>query len=290
MLKVFRTTFIKILLFSSLFASDPITFDSLFKKQLGLRMVTSFEYLSSGNADFYNTYPYISTYNDGKNYLDNRQFSLRQSFIYSINDSLDIITNARLSYTQSDTQEGGFFTPIVYKTEQRTNFDNLSLGFIYSFASIGSFIPQFSAQASIFDRVRFTTSAKMFYAKSINAQFSLKTYSDPIVLSIYFGGGYNDNLKFKSNTVKFGNAIFAGIDSSIILSPKISLDIGFSQTYQSSSKFNGVKYTSNYSIPNTSLGFSYSFDNDSAVAVSSSISGSSSAPSSIFALSYWKKI
>ncbi|WP_297192125.1 nucleoid-structuring protein H-NS [uncultured Campylobacter sp.] len=111
MLKVFRTAFIKILLFSSLFASDPITFDSLFKKQLGLRMVTSFEYLSSGNADFYNTYPYISTYNDGKNYLDNRQFSLRQSFICSINDSLDIITNARLSYTQSDTQEGGFSLP-----------------------------------------------------------------------------------------------------------------------------------------------------------------------------------
>lgn len=274
---------------SLLFASDPISFDSLFKKQLGLRSVTSLEYLSSGNADFYSTYPYLGVYNDGKNYLDNRQISLRQTFIYSLNDSLDILINARLSYTQSDTQEGGFFTPITYNTEYKTNFNNLSLGFVYSFNSIASFMPQISAQASIFDRIHFNTAVKMFYLKSASAQFSLKTYSDPLILSFYIGGGYNENLRFKHNTVNFGNALFAGFDSSIILSPKISLDIAFSQSYQNASKFNGIKYTSNYSIPNTSLGFSYSLNNDNAVSISSSISGSSSAPSSIIGLSFWTK-
>lgn len=42
------------------FGSDPISFDSLFKKQIGLRSITSLEYLSSGNADFYNSKPYVS--------------------------------------------------------------------------------------------------------------------------------------------------------------------------------------------------------------------------------------
>ncbi|TLD79718.1 nucleoid-structuring protein H-NS, partial [Helicobacter sp. MIT 11-5569] len=39
------------------FASDPITMDSLFKKQIGLRSITSISYLSSGNAYIYNMYP-----------------------------------------------------------------------------------------------------------------------------------------------------------------------------------------------------------------------------------------
>ena len=59
--------------FTCAFGSDPISFDSLFKKQIGLRSITSLEYLSSGNADFYNSKPYVSVFNDGKNCLDNKQ-------------------------------------------------------------------------------------------------------------------------------------------------------------------------------------------------------------------------
>ncbi|MDL0095430.1 hypothetical protein NYG91_03555 [Campylobacter ovis] len=34
-------------------ASDPITIDSLFKRQIGLRSITTFSLLSSGNPNVY---------------------------------------------------------------------------------------------------------------------------------------------------------------------------------------------------------------------------------------------
>ncbi|WP_052043225.1 hypothetical protein [Campylobacter sp. MIT 97-5078] len=280
--------FIRILPSFSL-ASDPITFDSLFKKQIGLRSITTLEYLSSGNADFYNTFPFISVYNDGRNYTDNKQFSLRQNFIYSLNNKLDVMLSAKASFVRSDSEQISFFAPTSYTHEQYTNFDNLSLGLVYSFENLGDFVPQLSASISVFDRVRFTTAKKLFYASSGNLQLSFKTFSDPLILSLYLGSAYNSTLHFKSNKVNFGNAVFAGFNGSIILSPKVSLDIGFSQSYQQGSKFNGRQYTSSYSIPNISLGFSYSLNDDTAISLSGSASGSNSAPNSIFALSLWKK-
>lgn len=110
---------------------------------------------------------------------------------------------------------------------------------------------------------------------------SFKTYSDPIILSLYFGFGYNENLKFGENAVNFGNAYYAGFDGSIILSPKVSLDIGFQQSYQEASRYNGRAYTGNYSIPTISLGFSYSFDDDTAI----SLSGVAQAQIQLLALS-----
>ena len=278
-----------VLIFFSVFAfgSDPISFDSLFKKQIGLRSITRLEYLSSGNADFYNSKPYVSVFNDGKNYLDNKQISLRQTLIYSLNKSLDIVLNAKASYVRSDIDTG--FLSSEYSTEQRVNFDTVGVGIIYSFDSLGAFIPQISLNLGVFERVRFDEMLKNFYAKNANAQVSFKSYTDPLIFSLYMGFGYNDNLKFKGNAVNFGNAYYVGFDGSIVLSPKISLDIGFQQSYQEASKYNGRQYTSNYSIPTISLGFSYSLDNDTAISVSGTGSGSNSAPSSIFGISLWKK-
>ena len=161
------------------------------------------------------------------------------------------------------------------------------MGLVYSFENLGDFVPQLSASISVFDRVRFTTVNKLFYARSDNLQLSFKTFSDPLILSLYLGGAYNSTLHFKSNKVNFGNVVFNGF---IILSPKVSLDIGFYQSYQQGSKFNDRQYTSSYSIPNINLGFSYSLNDDTAISLSGSASGSNSAPNSIFALSLWKKI
>lgn len=269
------------------FASDPISFDSLFKKQIGLRSITSIEYLSSGNADFYNSKPYVSVFNDGRTYLDNKQISLRQTLIYSLNQSFDLLLNAKASYIRSDIEEG--FLSTTYSTEQRVNFDSVGVGGIFSFGSLGAFIPQISLNLSAFERVRFDGIIQNFYAKNASVQVSFKTYSDPLILSLYAGFGYNGNLKFKDNAVNFGNAYYAGFDGSIVLSPKVSLDIGFQQSYQEASTYNGKQYTGNYSIPTISLGFSYSFDDDTAISLSGTGSGSNSSPSSIFALSLWKK-
>ena len=40
--------------------SDPITIDSLFKRQIGLRSITTFSLLSSGNPNVYTDYPSIT--------------------------------------------------------------------------------------------------------------------------------------------------------------------------------------------------------------------------------------
>ena len=48
-------------------ASDPITIDSLFKRQIGLRSITTFSLLSSGNPNVYTDYPSITIQGDRAN-------------------------------------------------------------------------------------------------------------------------------------------------------------------------------------------------------------------------------
>lgn len=51
-------------LISSLFASDELNIDTLFKKQIGLRSITSFSLLSTGNPHSYYIYPTIGVNGD----------------------------------------------------------------------------------------------------------------------------------------------------------------------------------------------------------------------------------
>ncbi len=66
-----------------LFASDAITIDSLFKKQIGLRSITNLSLLSTGNANSYNLYPSISVNGDPTIWNDTKQLSLNQTLICS---------------------------------------------------------------------------------------------------------------------------------------------------------------------------------------------------------------
>ncbi|EJG9994645.1 hypothetical protein NB839_001745 [Campylobacter coli] len=50
-------------LVNCVFASDELNIDSLFKKQIGLRSITSFSLLSTGNANSYSLYPNITNGN-----------------------------------------------------------------------------------------------------------------------------------------------------------------------------------------------------------------------------------
>ncbi|RTI84033.1 hypothetical protein C3I04_08355 [Campylobacter jejuni] len=47
-------------LVNCVFASNELNIDSLFKKQIGLRSITSFSLLSTGNANSYSLYPNIT--------------------------------------------------------------------------------------------------------------------------------------------------------------------------------------------------------------------------------------
>lgn len=66
-----------------------------------------------------------------------------------------------------------------------------------------------------------------------------------------------------------------GGDLSIILSPKITLDLGAEQRFQTEQKINGYQNSEVRSIPTLSLGSTYR--------------GSSASPDSIFGISLWRK-
>ncbi|KRS71568.1 hypothetical protein DA63_08770 [Campylobacter coli] len=65
-------------LVSCVFASDELNIDSLFKKQIGLRSITSFSLLSTGNANSYYIYPNIGVNGDLNVWNDTKQLYLNQ--------------------------------------------------------------------------------------------------------------------------------------------------------------------------------------------------------------------
>lgn len=57
-----------------------------------------------------------------------------------------------------------------------------------------------------------------------------------MVYSIYTGFGYNQSRKFKTLKIEYGNSIYLDGDLSIILSPKITIDLGAEQKISNRAK------------------------------------------------------
>ena len=273
-------------LISCIFASDELNIDNLFKKQIGLRSITSFSLLSAGNANSYALYPNLSIGGDPTIWNDTKQGFLNQTFIYTLNPHFDILLSGGGSYARSEYTN--FFTN-EYLSKNRIGFDSLWLGFIYTGNSIAEFIPQISFQTAIIQREKAINQTKNFYLKSQSLQVSLRAYSDPVVYSIYGGFGYNQSRKFNIGKIEYGNSLYVGGDLSIILSPKIALDLGAEQRFQTEQKINGYQNSELRSIPTLSLGSTYSINADTAISINANFGGSSAAPDSVFALSLWRK-
>ena len=266
---------------STLLASDELNIDNLFKKQIGLRSITSFSLLSTGNANTYSLYPNISIGGDTTLWDDTKQLSLNQAFIYTLMPKFDILVSGSGSYTRKEYTDTS--------NQNRIGFDNLWLGFIYTGKSIADFIPQITFQTAIIQRESSATENKSFYLKSQSLQATLRGYSDPVVYSIYSGLGYNAKRKFKIGKIDYGHSLYIGGDLSIILSPKITLDLGVEQRFQTERKINENQSSELRSIPTLSLGSTYSLNATTAISVSGSFGGSSAAPDAIFGFSLWKK-
>lgn len=271
---------------SFIFASDELSIDTLFKKQIGLRSITNFSLLSTGNANSYSLYPNITIGGDPTIWNDTKQVFLTQTFIYTIAPKFDILVSGGGSYARQEYTN--FFTN-EYSTKNNIHFDNLWLGFIYTGDSIADFIPQLTFQTALVQREKVIEQTKNFYLKSQSIQASLRGYSDPVVYSIYTGFGYNQTRKFDIGKIQYGHSIYVGGDLSIVLSPKITLDLGAEQRFQTEQKINGYQNSELRSIPTLSLGSTYSINQDTAVSVSASMGGSSAAPDAIFGLTLWKK-
>ncbi|CAD7289104.1 hypothetical protein LMG7974_01344 [Campylobacter majalis] len=110
-----------------------------------------------------------------------------------------------------------------------------------------------------------------------------------MVYSIYTGFGYNQARKFSFAKINYGNTFFFGGDLSIVLSPKITLDLGIEQRFQTANKINDKKTNNVRSIPTYSVGSTYSIDDDTSITFSANLGGSSAAPDSVFGISIWQK-
>lgn len=95
-------------LVNCVFASDELNIDSLFKKQIGLRSITSFSLLSTGNANSYSLYPNITIGGDPTIWNDTKQVFLTQTFIYTITPKFDILISGGGSYARQEYTN--FFT------------------------------------------------------------------------------------------------------------------------------------------------------------------------------------
>ena len=274
------------ILATCLFSSDELSIDSLFKKQIGLRSITNLSLLSTGNANSYYIYPNVMVNGDLNVWNDTKQVFLTQTFIYTLTPKFDILVSGGGSYARQEYNN--IFTG-AYTNKNTLNFDSLWLGFIYTADSIADFVPQITFQTALVQREKSIMQTKNFYFKSQSIQASLRGYSDPVVYSIYTGFGYNAERKFNIARIQYGHSIYFGGDLSIILSPKITLDLGGEQRFQTGRKINGIKDSELRSIPTISLGSTYSINADTALSVNANIGGSSAAPDAIFGLTLWKK-
>ena len=175
------------------------------------------------------------------------------------------------------------------KSESKTQFDSVWLGVNYRGDRIGELVPMLTLQTALYQRESALRQSKNFSFKSYSIKGSLKGYSDPVIYSIYTGFGYNADRKFDFAKLNYGNTVFFGGDLSIVLSPKITLDLGIEQRFQTANKINDRKTTNLRSIPTYSVGSTYSFSNDTSISISASMGGSSAAPDSIFGISIWQK-
>lgn len=268
------------------FCSDVISIDSLFKKQIGLRSITSLSLLSTGNAHSYQLYPSLSVNGDPSIWNDTKQLSLNQTFIYTLAPKFDLLLALSGSFARKEYTN---FLTGAYSHNNDVSFNALWLGFVYTAESIYELVPQIVLQGSILSREKVLEELKTFYVGSYSAQMSLRGYSDPVVHSFYLGFSYNLDRRFKMLKIRYGNSLYVGGDLSIILSPKITLDLGIEQRFQSPQRINGEKNSEFRSLPSLNLGSTYSINSNTALSMSASFGGSSASPDAIFALSLWKK-
>lgn len=85
-----------------LFASDELNIDSLFKKQIGLRSITSLSLLSTGNPHSYYIYPNIGVNGDLNVWNDTKQLYLNQTFIYTLTPNFDLLISGGGNYARQE--------------------------------------------------------------------------------------------------------------------------------------------------------------------------------------------
>ncbi len=174
---------------------------------------------------------------EGSYYSDIKIISLNQTFLYDFTKNFDGILSAT---TSSKRKEYIDLSSMSFQNKNSNDFDSLWIGGTYSFDTVlGSFKPDLTLQAALMQNESFMGNKANSTLKSYSAKASFKNYSDPVISTLFVGTIINGTKKIGDYNVNNGNSFMAGFDMSVVLSPKISLDIGMEQRYQKES-FYGI--------------------------------------------------
>jgi hypothetical protein len=257
----------------------------MFKNQQGLRSVTTFQSLSSGSSNSFRTYPDLMADNEGKYWQDVKIFSLQQTFLYDFTENFDAMITAIGSIKRREYYD----ILSLYGHEDSTDFDSLWMGGTYAFDAIDDFKPYLTVQGSVYQKERYLNSTKNTYGNSYSAKLAFRNYSDPVISTLSVGAIHSGSKEIAGYNVDNGNLFSVGLDLSIILSPKVALDIGTEQRYQTETKIDGVAYSNAAIISTLNIGATYSMSAKNSLAVSGTMGGSSKSPDSILSVSLWHK-
>lgn len=274
-----------VLLSQQLIASDAITIDSIFKHNNGLRSSTTLDFITSGSGRRFSTYPALIGVDDGSVLVDSKKAALNQTFLYALNEKTDLIVSANGSFGDLQYADSNGFS-----NSTDTNFDSLWLGINYQFDTLfAEFIPSITLQVPLFEKSFYQNSHSDDSLKAFSAKLSLKNYSDPLVSTFYISTMQNFERKIGTKDIELPDSYSLGLELSLILNPKASINFNFEQRYQSVLKEDARETNPSTTLPTMGLGATYSINQTNSVTISSSVGNSSNSPDSVVSLSLWHK-
>jgi len=99
----------------------------------------------------------------------------------------------------------------------------------------------------------------------------------------------NFERKIGTKDIELPDSYSLGLELSLILNPKASINFNFEQRYQSVLKEDARETNPSTTLPTMGLGATYSINQTNSVTISSSVGNSSSSPDSVVSLSLWHK-
>lgn len=280
-----RKKILLLLLTLQLTGSDEITVDSLFKQSEGLRSITTFNYITSGSARKFTTYPDLIGYDDGQLLVDSKKLSLSQTFLSSINTNCDFIFNINGSHQilQYNTLNG-------FQNESKSNLDSLWVGLDYKFEAIKQkFKPSIVVEIPIYERPYYNSEFGSNYLRALYVKGQLRHFSDPMISTLYISALQNFEKNIGSYKIQYPNSYAIGYDLAFVVNPDVLLNFSFEQRFQTSVFENNTKINPSTNLPTMGIGATYSIDEENSISILGTTGNSSSAPDSTFSISLWHK-
>jgi len=270
---------------SSLYASDAISVDSIFKKNNGIRSITSLDLITSNNTRTFTSYPTMSSYDDGSNVTESRQSVLNETILYGYDSKIDFIFSG--TYVYDRTTYAGVNSNY---SETDTRFDAVWIGAKYDFDSIlGQLKPSITIQTALLQNFSYQKKNEKYNFKSISLEYALRNYSDPLVSSISFSTTQNLKRDINDKSVQLPNTYTLGLDLSLILNPKVSLNFAFDNTFQTKMKEDNQAVNDSSILSSMGFGVTYSINEKNAFTFNAKTGTSANTPDSTMSFSLWHK-